>query len=161
MFKLQNKFKIIDIFLFTFLGLLFIISNNKVIATNNLNDLNDENSINIEIDKLYLERKKLTTKIAYFCIHHLDDDVTLQKQLNNLDQKIQNLYQRICNIKNLNYINTQIWHYSYERNQIANKILSNSCQNPELQTLITNYPKLVQKIKNLEKKYIDLQFKLN
>uniref|UniRef100_UPI001EE726F4 SVM family protein n=1 Tax=Chrysanthemum yellows phytoplasma TaxID=238674 RepID=UPI001EE726F4 len=89
MFKLQNQFKIINICLFIFLGL-FLITNNSVMAMNNLND---ENSINNEINKLYWERKNLATKISYFHIHHLDDDINLQKELHNLDQIIKNLYQ--------------------------------------------------------------------
>ncbi|MDV3167255.1 MAG: SVM family protein [Vigna little leaf phytoplasma] len=158
MFKLQNKFKIINFYLFIFLGLLFTMNHNQVMAMNNLNN---ENYINNEINKLYLERKELATKISYFRIHHLDDDVKLQKQLNNLDQQMKKLYQRICDIKNLNYINEQIWRYSYERNQIANKILSISYQNPIIQELITNHQKLMIKIKNLNQKYINLQYKLN
>ncbi|KOR75265.1 hypothetical protein CPX_001768 [Candidatus Phytoplasma pruni] len=54
MIKLKKQFKIIYLCLITFIGLLFI-NNNKVIAMNNLND---ENSINNEINKIYLERKK-------------------------------------------------------------------------------------------------------
>ncbi|MDV3198037.1 MAG: SVM family protein [Vigna little leaf phytoplasma] len=158
MFKLQNKFKIINFCLLIFLGLLFKMNHNQVMAMNNLNN---ENYINNKINKLYLERKELATKISYFRIHHLDDDVQLQKQLNNLDQKMKKLYQRICDIKNLNYINEQIWHYSYERNQIANKILSISYQNPIIQELITNHQTLIIKIKNLNQKYINLQYKLN
>ncbi|MDV3169206.1 MAG: SVM family protein [Candidatus Phytoplasma australasiaticum] len=71
MFKLQNQFKIISICLFIFLGLLFKMNNNQVMAMNNLND---ENYINNEINKLYLERKELATKISYFLIHHLNDE---------------------------------------------------------------------------------------
>ncbi|MDV3143850.1 MAG: SVM family protein [Sweet potato little leaf phytoplasma] len=158
MFKLQNQFKIISICLFLFLGLLFTMHNNQVMAMNNLND---ENSINNEINKLYLERKELATKISYFRIHHLDDDVKLQKQLNALDQIIKNLYQRIYDIKLLKSINEQIWHDSYERNQIAIQILSISYQNPAIQELMTKHQKLVIKIKNLKQKYINLQYKLN
>ncbi|EMR14767.1 MULTISPECIES: SVM family protein [Candidatus Phytoplasma] len=158
MFKLQNQFKIISIYLFIFLGLLFTMNNNQVMAINNLND---ENYINNEINKLYLERKELATKISYFLIHHLDDDVKLQKKLNDLDQIIKNLYQRIYDIKILKSINEQIWHDSYERNQIAIQILSISYQNPAIQELMTKYQKLVIKIKNLNQKYINLQYKLN
>ncbi|MDV3142097.1 MAG: SVM family protein [Candidatus Phytoplasma australasiaticum] len=158
MFKLQNQFKIISICLFIFLGLLFTMNNNQVMAMNNLND---ENYINNEINKLYLERKELATKISYFLIHHLDDDVKLQKQLNDLDQRIKNLYQRIYDIKLLKSINEQIWHDSYERNQIAIQILSISYQNPAIQELMTKHQKLVIKINNLNQKYINLQYKLN
>ncbi|MDV3166193.1 MAG: SVM family protein ['Waltheria sp.' little leaf phytoplasma] len=154
MFKLQN----LIICLFIFLGLLFKINNNQVMA---MNDLNDENYINNKINKLYLERKELATKISYFRIHSLDDDVKLQKQLHDLDQTIKNLYQRICDIKLLNYINEQNWHYSYDRNQIANQILSSSYQNPATQELITKHQKLMLKIKNLNQKYINLKYKLN
>ncbi|MDO7983803.1 MAG: SVM family protein [Pigeon pea little leaf phytoplasma] len=158
MFKLQNQFKIISICLFIFLGLLFTMNNNQVMAMNNLND---ENYINNEINKLYLERKALATKISYFRIHSLDDDVKLQKQLNDLDQTIKNLYQRIYDIKLLKSINEQIWHNSYERNQIAIQILSSSYQNPTIQELMTKHQKLVIKIKNLSQKHINLQYKLN
>ncbi|MDV3197827.1 MAG: SVM family protein [Candidatus Phytoplasma australasiaticum] len=158
MFKLQNQFKIISIYLFIFLGLLFTMNNNLVMAMNNLND---ENYINNEINKLYLERKELATKISYFLIYRLDDDVKLQKQLNDLDQIIKNLYQRIYDIKILKSINEQIRHDSYERNQIAIQILSISYQKPAIQELMTKYQKLVIKIKNLNKKYINLQYKLN
>ncbi|MEZ0180191.1 SVM family protein, partial ['Camptotheca acuminata' phytoplasma] len=128
MFKLQNQFKIISICLLFFLGL-FLITNNihQVMAMNNLND---ENSINNEINKLYLEQKELATKISYFDIYHLDDDIKLKKQLNNLDQTIKNLYQRLSDIKFLKCINEKIWDYSYEQNQIANTILSRSYQDP-------------------------------
>ncbi|CAM11812.1 hypothetical protein PA0478 [Candidatus Phytoplasma australiense] len=156
MLKLKNKFKIISVCLFTFLGLLFI--NNNVMAMNNLSD---ENSINNEINELFLEQQTLTAKISYFRIHHLDDDVQLQEQLNNLNQIIKNLYQRLYDIKFLNYINEQMSRYSYERNQIANKILSRPYQDPEMQELISNHKKLVIKIKNLRQKYINLQYKLN
>ncbi|MDV3193389.1 MAG: SVM family protein [Sweet potato little leaf phytoplasma] len=158
MFKLQNQFKIISICLFIFLGLLFTMNNNQVMAMNNLND---ENYINNEINKLYLERKELATKISYFLIYRLDDDVKLQKQLNDLDQIIKNLYQRIYDIKILKSINEQIRHDSYERNQIAIQILSISYQKPAIQELMTKYQKLVIKIKNLNQKYINLQYKLN
>ncbi|MDO7987333.1 MAG: SVM family protein [Sweet potato little leaf phytoplasma] len=158
MFKLQNQFKIISIYLFIFLGLLFTMNNNQVMAMNNLND---ENYINNEINKLYLERKELATKISYFLIYRLDDDVKLQKQLNDLDQIIKNLYQRIYDIKILKSINEQIRHDSYERNQIAIQILSISYQKPAIQELMTKYQKLVIKIKNLNQKYINLQYKLN
>ncbi|MEK0311180.1 hypothetical protein OC715_02430, partial ['Bituminaria bituminosa' little leaf phytoplasma] len=43
---------------------------------------------------------------------------------NDLDQTIKNLYQRIYDIKLLKSINEQIWHNSYERNQIAIQILN-------------------------------------
>ncbi|MDV3147618.1 MAG: SVM family protein [Sweet potato little leaf phytoplasma] len=158
MFKLQNQFKIISIYLFIFLGLLFTMNNNQVMAMNNLND---ENYINNEINKLYLERKELATKISYFLIYRLDDDVKIQKQLNDLDQIIKNLYQRIYDIKILKSINEQIRHDSYERNQIAIQILSISYQKPAIQELMTKYQKLVIKIKNLNQKYINLQYKLN
>ncbi|MDC9032295.1 SVM family protein [Columbia Basin potato purple top phytoplasma] len=157
MFQLQNQFKIISFCLFIFLGL-FLITNNSVMAMNNLND---ENSINNEINKLYLERKNLATKISYFHIHHLDDDVNLQKELHNLDQTIKNLYQRLSDVNNLKYINEKIWDYSYERNQVAIKILSRSYQDPTIQELITNHQELVKRIKNLNQKYINLQYKLN
>ncbi|PQP79250.1 effector protein [Candidatus Phytoplasma phoenicium] len=157
MFKLQNQFKIISIYLFIFLGL-FLITNNSVMAMNNLND---ENSINNEINKLYWERKNLATKISYFHIHHLDDDINLQKELHNLDQTIKNLYQRLSDVNNLKYINKKIWDYSYERNQVAIKILSRSYQDPTMQELIKNHQELVKIIKNLNQKYINLQYKLN
>ncbi|QKX95732.1 SVM family protein [Candidatus Phytoplasma asteris] len=157
MFQLQNQFKIISFCLFIFLGL-FLITNNSVMAMNNLND---ENSINNEINKLYWERKNLATKISYFHIHHLDDDINLQKELHNLDQTIKNLYQRLSDVNNLKYINEKIWDYSYERNQVAIKILSRSYQDPTMQELITNHQELVKIIKNLNQKYINLQYKLN
>ncbi|MDV3167733.1 MAG: SVM family protein [Candidatus Phytoplasma australasiaticum] len=159
MFKLQNQFKIISICLFLFLGLLFTMHNNQVMAMNNLND---ENSINNEINKLYLERKELATKISYFRIHHLDDDVKLQKQFKDLEQKIKNLYQRIYDIKLLNCINEQIWHDSDEKKQIANQILSSYYQNPAtIQELMTKHQKLGIKIHNLREQYTNLQYKLN
>nr|ABU55732.1 hypothetical protein precursor [Malaysian periwinkle yellows phytoplasma] len=157
MLQLQNQFKIISFCLFIFLGL-FLITNNSVMAMNNLND---ENSINNEINKLYWERKNLVTKISYFHIHHLDDDINLQKELHNLDQTIKNLYQRLSDVNNLKYINEKIWDYSYERNQVAIKILSRSYQDPKMQELITNHQELVKIIKNLNQKYINLQYKLN
>lgn len=158
MFKLKTNLLFFRIVLFIGLGLFLIINNHQVIAMNNLND---ENSINNEINKLYLEQKELATKISYFRIYHLDDDIKLQKQLYNLDQTIKNLHQRLFDIKLLKYINEQIWNYSYERNQIANIILSRSYQDPTIQELITNHKKLVKKIKNLNQKYINLQYKLN
>ncbi|MCQ9618875.1 MAG: SVM family protein [Candidatus Phytoplasma pruni] len=157
MIKLKKQFKIIYLCLITFIGLLFI-NNNKVIAMNNLND---ENSINNEINKIYLERKKIATQISYFHIYHLEDDVELQKKLNNLDQTIKNLYQRRSDVNILKYINEQIWHYSYERNQIVNKIFSYSYQDPTIQELNLSYQELIQKIQNLQQKYINLQYKLN
>ncbi|TKA87953.1 MAG: putative secreted protein, SAP42-like [Candidatus Phytoplasma asteris] len=158
MIKLQKKIQIIYLCLITFIGILFILNDNQVMAMNNLND---ENTINKEINKLYLERKELTKQIKYFDIYHLDDNIKLQKQLHNLDQTIKNLYQRLSDIKLLKYINEQIWNYSYERNQIANTILSRSYQDPTIQELIANHQKLVKKINNLSQKYINLQFKLN
>ncbi|PWV43940.1 MAG: hypothetical protein DF280_01490 ['Brassica napus' phytoplasma] len=62
MFKFQNQFKIINICLFIFLGL-FLITNNSVMAMNNLND---ENSINNEINKLYWERKNYLKNLKKF-----------------------------------------------------------------------------------------------
>lgn len=158
MFKLKTNLLFFRIVLFIGLGFFLIINNHQVIAMNNLND---ENSINNEINKLYLERKELATKISYFHIYHLDDDIKLQKQLHNLDQTIKNLYQRLADIKNLKCINEKIWDYSYERNQIANTILNRSYQEPTIQELITNHKKLVKIIKNLNQKYINLQYKLN
>uniref|UniRef100_UPI0003803B9C SVM family protein n=1 Tax=Vaccinium witches'-broom phytoplasma TaxID=85642 RepID=UPI0003803B9C len=108
MIKLQKKIKIIYLCLITFIGILFILNDNQVMAMNNLND---ENTINKEINKLYLERKELTKQIKYFDIYHLDDNIKLQKQLHNLDQTIKNLYQRLSDIKLLKYINEQIWNY--------------------------------------------------
>lgn len=159
MFKLKKNLLFFKIVLFIGLGF-FLITNNihQVMAMNNLND---ENSINNEINKLYLEQKELATKISYFNIYHLDDDIKLKKQLNNLDQTIKNLYQRLSDIKFLKCINEKIWDYSYERNQIANTILSRSYQDPTIQELITNHKKLVKIIKNLNQKYINLQYKLN
>ncbi|MCQ9618825.1 MAG: SVM family protein [Candidatus Phytoplasma pruni] len=157
MIKLKNQLNIIYLCLITFISLLFIF-NNKVMAMNNLND---ENSINNEINKLYLERKELTTKIKYFRIYHLDDDIKLQKKLNNLDQTIKNLYQMRSDVNILKYINEQIWHYSYERNQVVNKIFSYSYQDPTIQELNLSYQELIQKIQNLQQKYINLQYKLN
>ncbi|MDV3192857.1 MAG: effector protein, partial [Sweet potato little leaf phytoplasma] len=63
--------------------------------------------------------------------------------------------------KILKSINEQIRHDSYERNQIAIQILSISYQKPAIQELMTKYQKLVIKIKNLNQKYINLQYKLN
>ncbi|WP_051085533.1 SVM family protein [Candidatus Phytoplasma australiense] len=153
MIKLKNKLHLLPFFLISCLGLLFVINNNQVMAMNNLND---ENYINNEINKLYSKRKELATKISYFRTYHLDDDVTLQKQLNDLDQIIKNLYQRIYDIKLLKSINEKIWDYSLERNQIANQILSSSNQNPAIQEMIAKHQKLVIKIQDLDKKYTKL-----
>ncbi|PEH36335.1 SVM family protein [New Jersey aster yellows phytoplasma] len=62
MFKFKNQFKRITICLFIFLGL-FLINCYPVMAINNLND---ENSINNEINKLYLEQKELSKKLKKF-----------------------------------------------------------------------------------------------
>ncbi|MGL9687385.1 MAG: SVM family protein, partial [Candidatus Phytoplasma sp. TWB_XP] len=85
----------------------------------------------------------------------------LKTKLHNLDQTIKNLYQRLADVKNLKCINEKIWDYSYEQNQIANTILSRPYQDPTIQELITNHKKLVKIIKNLNQKYINLQYKLN
>ncbi|MGL9687991.1 MAG: SVM family protein, partial [Candidatus Phytoplasma sp. TWB_XP] len=121
MFKLKTNLLFFRIVLFIGLGFFLIINNHQVMAMNNLND---ENSINNEINKLYLERKELAAKISYFDIYHLDDDIKLKTKLHNLDQTIKNLYQRLADVKNLKCINEKIWDYSYEQNQIANTILS-------------------------------------
>ncbi|MDC9032307.1 SVM family protein [Columbia Basin potato purple top phytoplasma] len=45
MIKLQNQFKIISIYLFIFLGLLFITNNYQVIAMNNNDGISENNSV--------------------------------------------------------------------------------------------------------------------
>ncbi|XXP77403.1 MAG: SVM family protein [Lettuce witches'-broom phytoplasma] len=161
MFKSKNQFNIIYLCLIAFLGLLFIFNTHQIMAMNNYN-LTDSNSINNKINELYLERKNLATKISYLLIY--DVDVTkFQQQLYNLVQIIQNLYQRLSIVNTLKDINNQIWKFSYERNQIAIKILSCSFshQNETIEELNYNHQKIVQKINNLRQKYINLQYKLN
>ncbi|MBX4180334.1 MAG: SVM family protein, partial ['Prunus persica' phytoplasma PP2] len=55
MFKLQNQFKIISICLFVFLGLLFMINNNQVMAMENNNSLDLRSSEHLSIinDKIW------------------------------------------------------------------------------------------------------------
>ncbi|PWV43939.1 MAG: hypothetical protein DF280_01485 ['Brassica napus' phytoplasma] len=106
-------------------------------------------------------KKKLSKKLKKIHIYHLSGDIKLKKELHNLDQIIKNLYQRLSDVNNLKYINEKIWDYSYERNQVAIKILSRSYQDPTMQELITNHQELVKIIKNLNQKYINLQYKLN
>ncbi len=157
-FRLKKQLYLFTMVLFSFLGLFFIINNHQVMAMNNLND---ENSINNEFHKLYSEKKVLINKISHLRIYHLDGDIKLQKQLDNLDKKIKNLHQRLSIVKILNYINEQIWNYSYERNQIAIQILSRSFQDPSIQELNENHQQIIKKIKNLRQQYINLQYKLN
>ncbi|MGI3136037.1 MAG: SVM family protein [Candidatus Phytoplasma vitis] len=68
MFKLQNQFKIISVCLFTFLGFLFIINNNQVMAMKKQNSYINKKSkdINNELFNLLTNKKELEYKIHCF-----------------------------------------------------------------------------------------------
>nr|ABA25855.1 hypothetical protein [Phytoplasma sp. CPh] len=157
-FRLKKQLYLLTMVLFSFLGLFLFTNNHQVMAMNNLND---ENSINNELNKLYSEKEELITKISYLSVYHLDGDIELRKQLDNLDKKIEKFCQRLSAVKILSYINEQIWHYSYERNQIAIKTLSLSNRDPSIKELNVKHQQIIKKIKNLSQKHINLQYKLN
>ncbi|WP_349401856.1 putative membrane protein, SVM family protein [Candidatus Phytoplasma solani] len=154
MFKVKKQLHLFKIVLFICLGLLFVINNNQVMAMDNYN-LNDQNSINNEIYQLSLKKENLFNKILH-C-----DKINLKQQLKILDQAIKKLYQRLSVVNTLKYINEKIWRYSYERNQVAIKILSRTYQDTTIEELNNEYQEIIQKINNLRQKYVNLQYKLN
>ncbi|QKX95572.1 SVM family protein [Candidatus Phytoplasma asteris] len=153
MVKIKHHLLFLNIFLFIVLGLFLITNHYQVMAAN---DLNDEYSINNEINKLCSEKNLLAIKISYLQKYDLETKI-YQKKLNILNQKIQNLSQRLSNIKVLNFTNEKIWDYSYERNQVVIK----SFEHPEIQEFREDHRKLIEKINNLQQKYINLKYKLD
>ncbi|QTX02925.1 putative secreted protein, SAP45-like [Candidatus Phytoplasma luffae] len=159
MIQVKNKLHLLPFFLMSCLGLFILITINPVMAMND-NNLNYQNSINNEINELLLKKQKISKKISH--CNKLDlNTINLKQQLKILDQTILNLYQRLADINVLKYINEKIWHYSYERNQVAIKYLSKTYQNTTAEELNNKHQEIIQKIKKLSQKYCDLQYKLN
>ncbi|WAN63261.1 SVM family protein, predicted signal peptide [Candidatus Phytoplasma rubi] len=80
MIKLQNQFKIINICLFIFLGLLFITNNYQVMGMGNKNSNNNEIS-NDEEYVLYInEEFVIQNELANFKINDEKKDALLEKQ---------------------------------------------------------------------------------
>ncbi|MFB5030010.1 MAG: hypothetical protein WJU30_00568 [Candidatus Phytoplasma pruni] len=63
MFKVKNQFKIISIFLFTFIGLLFIINNNIVMAMDENNDNPQQTNGDTVLSRLIRQRDDLEQQI--------------------------------------------------------------------------------------------------
>ncbi|WP_349401798.1 putative secreted protein, SVM family protein [Candidatus Phytoplasma solani] len=159
MFKVKKQLFLFKIVLLVCLGLFLITNIHQVMAMDNYN-LNDQNAINNKIYQLSLKKENLSKKILH-CDKLNLNTMNLKQQLKILDQTIEKLYQRLSVINTLKYINEKIWRYSYERNQVAIKILSRTYQDTTIEELNNKYQEIIQKINNLREKYINLQYKLN
>ncbi|GLH60542.1 SVM family protein [Paulownia witches'-broom phytoplasma] len=106
MFKLQNQFKIISIYLFTFLGLLFITNNYQVMATGNNDGISENNSVvDNHIDEYNIFRNLLLTQgrisqqlINELLYHSSETEINfLLSQLQQIHQEIITYQQRQLN----------------------------------------------------------------
>ncbi|MDV3143890.1 MAG: SVM family protein [Candidatus Phytoplasma australasiaticum] len=158
----RNKLYFLLLFLVGYLGLFLLINIHPVMAMDGYNP-NDPHSIKNEILKISSKREKISKKILHFNKLNLNP-YNLIRQSKDLDQNMTDLYKRIANLNALNCINQKIWQYSYERNQIAIKILSLSGLyqgTTMIEELNKKHQEIIQKIQNLNQKYFHLQNELN
>ncbi|MBT1576984.1 SVM family protein ['Elaeagnus angustifolia' witches'-broom phytoplasma] len=111
MFKLQNQFKIISICLFVFLGLLFMINNNQVMAMENNNSLDLRSSEHLSIinDKIWsLSVKKQEIFILSVSCEDQRTKSILEKRYFRYIKMIKNLEQQRKSILDRGYYNNPI-----------------------------------------------------
>lgn len=140
MFKLKNKFKTIYFCLITFIGLLFVFNNHKVVAMHNQNNNSfEEDLLKNRICEVLSQKQNLSNKILQ-CDRLNLNTINLKKQLKILDVKKQNIYRQLGVYNTLNEINKQIWDYSNNKQQLFIKIINSSNQEQNLKNLmiITN-----------------------
>jgi hypothetical protein len=100
MFKLQNQLKIMSICLFVFLGFLFIINNNQVMAMKKQNSYINKKSkdINNELFNLLTNKKELEYKIHCFRpkeklnSYEINEVLKLEIEHHKLKSKISEIY---------------------------------------------------------------------
>nr|ABI20739.1 unknown [New York elm yellows phytoplasma] len=81
MFKLQNQFKIINICLLYFLGLLFINNNHKIMGMGNKNSNNNSEISNDKEYALYVQAEiAIQNELVNFKINDEEKDALLKKQ---------------------------------------------------------------------------------
>ncbi|WP_341833633.1 SVM family protein [Candidatus Phytoplasma asteris] len=104
MLKVKKQFKIISVYLFIFLGLLFINNNHQVMAMEKANNHIDKKAINISIQlfDLLRDQKQIVEKIHYF---RNKEKKRLNfyevQQIIKLEQKNIELKQKISEIKKI------------------------------------------------------------
>ncbi|WP_323847600.1 MAG: SVM family protein [Phytoplasma sp.] len=153
MFKLKNKFKTIYFCLITFIGLLFVFNNHKVVAMHNQNNNSfEEDLLKNRICEVLSQKQNLSNKILQ-CDRLNLNTINLKKQLKILDVKKQNIYRQLGVYNTLNEINKQIWDYSNNKQQLFIKIINSSNQEQNLKELNDNYKQIIEKNNNLQKKY--------